>query len=70
MGSLAMKIEDEVKDLPPRYIKEVLDFIAFVKKKARKESDTMYLSKNEKLKKSIMDGLKTQFSECSDNLDW
>ena len=68
MGSLAMKIEEEVKNLPPKYLKEVLDFIAFVKQKARKESDTKYLSKNEKLKKSIIEGLKTPLTECSDKL--
>ncbi len=70
MSTLSLKIEEEVKNLPPRYLKEVLDFIDFVKQKAKKESDTEYLSKNPKLKKSIVEGLKTPLTECSDKLDW
>jgi len=50
--------------------KEILDFIEFLKEKAKEESDTEYLSKNKSLKKSIIKGLKTPLSECSDKLDW
>lgn len=70
MTQLTAKIVQEIKDLPPVYLKEVLDFIEFLKEKAKEESDTEYLSKNETLKKSIIEGLKTPVSECSDKLDW
>jgi hypothetical protein len=35
------------------YLNEVLGYIDFVKQKAKKESDTEYLSKSAKLKKSL-----------------
>jgi hypothetical protein len=44
MSTLSLKIEEEVKNLPPMYPKEVLDYIDFEKQKAKKESDTEYLS--------------------------
>jgi hypothetical protein len=44
MQDLALKISEELKTLQPLYIKEVYDFITFLKEKQKKESDTVHLS--------------------------
>ena len=52
------------------YQKEILDFVLFLKEKAKFESDTEYLSKNTSIKQAIIEGLNTPLSECSEQLDW
>ncbi len=69
MTTLQSKIQEEMDVLPLSYQKEILDFVLFLKEKAKLESDTEYLSKNTSIKQAIIEGLNTPLSECSEHLD-
>jgi hypothetical protein len=70
MQDLALKISEELKTLHPLYIKEVYDFITFLKEKQKKESDTEYLSNIPGMVDSILKEASRPLSEYSDHLDW
>ncbi len=70
MLSLQAKIQSELEDLPLISQKEVLDFVLFLKSKILEETDTEFLSKNPQIKQTIIDGLQTPLSKCSETLDW
>jgi len=70
MTTLQSKVQEEMDFLPLSYQKEILDFVLFLKEKAKLESDTEYLSKNASIKQAIIEGLNTPLGECSEQLDW
>ncbi len=70
MQDLALKISEELKTLHPLYIKEVYDFITFLKEKQQKESDTEYLSNIPGMVDSILKEASRPLNEYSDKLDW
>lgn len=70
MNSLQHVINQELNTLPLISQKEVLDFILFLKKTTHAASDSDYLAKNTHIKQTIIDGLNTPLSECSEQLDW
>lgn len=70
MQDLALKISEELKTLHPLYIKEVYDFITFLKEKQKKESDTEYLSNIPGMVDSILKEASRPLNEYSENLDW
>ncbi|MCK4765800.1 MAG: hypothetical protein KAW12_26610 [Candidatus Aminicenantes bacterium] len=70
MQDLTLKIRDELKTLHPLYMKEVYDFITFLKAKQEKNDDTEYLSSIPGMVESIITEAKRPLSEYSDTLDW
>lgn len=70
MQDLATKINEELKTLHPFYIKEVYDFIAFLKKRQDKEDETEYLGKIPGMVGSILKEADRPLSEYSERLDW
>lgn len=70
MQSLALKISEELKTLHPLYMKEVYDFITFLKEKQKKQDDTEYLSQIPGMVDSIIKEANRPLSEYSDKLDW
>ncbi len=70
MQDLALKISEEIKTLHPLYIKEVYDFVTFLKEKQKKGNDTEYLSKIPGMVESILKEANRPLSEYSDKLDW
>ena len=70
MQDLALEINKELKTLHPFYIKEVYDFITFLKEKQSRGDDTEYLSKIPGMVDSILEEAKKPLSEYSDHLDW
>ncbi len=70
MQDLALKISQELKSLHPLYIKEVYDFVTFLKEKQKNREDTEYLSKIPGMVESIIEEANKPLSEYSDKLDW
>jgi hypothetical protein len=70
MQDLALKINEELKTLHPLYIKEVYDFITFLKEKQKRGDDTEYLSRIPGMVESILKEANRPLSEYSDKLDW
>jgi hypothetical protein len=70
MNTLPELINKEIDKLPLTSQKEVLDFVLFLKKRIKIETDSDYLSKNPEIKQAIIDGLNTPLDECSKQLDW
>jgi hypothetical protein len=70
MQNLALKISEELKTLHPLYVKEVYDFITFLKEKQKKGDDTEYLSSIPGMVESIINEANRPLSEYSDKLDW
>ncbi|MCP5106194.1 MAG: hypothetical protein GY950_22600 [bacterium] len=70
MQSLALKISEELKTLHPLYMKEVYDFVTFLKEKQKKQDDTEYLSQIPGMADSIIKEANRPLSEYSDKLDW
>lgn len=70
MQDLTMKINMELKTLHPLYIKEVYDFITFLKEKQFRGDDTEYLSNIPGMVDSILEEAKKPLSEYSDHLEW
>lgn len=70
MHDLALKINEELKTLHPLYMKEVYDFITFLKEKQKKGDDTEYLSSIPGMVESIIKEANRPLSEYSDKLDW
>ena len=70
MNTLQEKINQEINQLPLTSQKEVLDFVLFLKKRIKIETDSDYLSKNPEIKQAIIEGLNTPLDECSEHLDW
>ena len=70
MHKLALKINEELKTLHPLYIKEVYDFVTFLKEKQKKGDDTEYLSSIPGMVESIIKEANRPISEYSDTLDW
>ncbi len=68
MDDLSLKINDALKTLHPLYIREVYDFISFLKAKQEKESDTEYLSGIPGMVESIKEEADRPLSEYSDTL--
>jgi hypothetical protein len=64
MEQLALKITNEIKKLSPQYLKEVLDYIEFLKSKILSENDTEYLEKIEGFVESIEEGKKEDIKNC------
>jgi len=70
MQTLAVRISEELKALHPFYLKEVYDFISFLKERQKRESDTDYLNSIPGMAESIIKESETPLSEYSDQLDW
>jgi hypothetical protein len=70
MNTLPELINKEIDKLPLTSQKEVLDFVLFLKKRIKIETDNDYLSKNPEIKQAIIEGLNTPLDECSKQLDW
>ncbi|MBC8487553.1 MAG: DUF2281 domain-containing protein [Bacteroidetes bacterium] len=70
MPTLSVEINSEIKSLNPVYLKEVYDFIQFLKEKQRKESDTEYLSNIPGMVESIIEEDNKPLSDYSKELDW
>ncbi|MDX1919074.1 MAG: DUF2281 domain-containing protein [Candidatus Caenarcaniphilales bacterium] len=69
---LSDEILAELQTLPEEYQREVLDFALFLKSKIfpSANEDTEYLSKNQNIKQSIIDGMNTPLEQCSKELNW
>ena len=70
MQNLSLKINEELRTLDPLYIKEVYDFVTFLKAKQERQDDTEYLSKIPRMVDSILEEAGRPLSEYSDELDW
>ena len=70
MQNLAREISKELKTMHPLYIKEVYDFVTFLKEKQKRESDTEYLTKIPGMTNSIIREANRPLEEYSDKLDW
>ena len=70
MNTLALKISEELKTLHPFYLKEVFDFVTFLKERQKRESDTEYLNSIPGMAESIKSEAERPLSEYSDQLDW
>jgi len=70
MQDLARSINEELKTLHPLYIKEVYDFVTFLKEKQKRGDDTEYLSRIPGMVESILKEANRPLSEYSDKLDW
>jgi hypothetical protein len=70
MNTLPELINKEIDKLPLTSQKEVLDFVLFLKKRIKIETDNDYLSKNPEIKQAIIEGLNSPLDECSKQLDW
>jgi hypothetical protein len=66
---LQNQIYEEIKQLPPDYQKEVLDFVLFIKNRMTQETDNDYLTKNTDSKQAIIEGLQTPLSACDETLE-
>jgi|TARA_Y100000294_G_C8473922_1_gene303919 hypothetical protein len=64
------KINENLEELSPLDVKEVLDFINFLKSKKSNESDTDYLMNIPGMADSIISEAKRDLSEYSEDLDW
>jgi len=70
MQTLAVRISEELNTLQPYYLKEVYDFVSFLKERQNKESDTEYLNSIPGMAESIIKEAEKPLSEYSDTLDW
>lgn len=70
MQNLSVKINEELRTLHPLYVKEVYDFVTFLKAKQERQDDTEYLSKIPGMVDSILEEAGRSLSEYSDELDW
>jgi len=70
MQNLSVKINDEMKSLNLFYLKEVYDFVQFLKEKQKTENDTEYLSSIPGMLQSIVEEDKKPLSEYSKDIDW
>lgn len=70
MHALESKISEELKTLHPFYLKEVYDFVAFLKERQKKDSDTEYLNSIPGMVDSIKREAERPLSDYSDKLDW
>jgi hypothetical protein len=70
MQPLVLQISKELKTLQPFYLKEVFDFVLFLKERQKKESDTEYLNNIPGMVESIKKEAERPLSEYSDKLDW
>ncbi|MCD4728142.1 MAG: DUF2281 domain-containing protein [Pirellulales bacterium] len=62
---MSIEINNEIKSLSPHYLKEVYDFIQFLKEKQKKENDTKYLSNIPGMVQSIIEEDKKPLNEYS-----
>ncbi len=67
---LKEKINEDLEELSPLHVKEVLDFIDFLKSKENEESDTDYLTSIPGMADSIISEARRELSEYSEELDW
>ncbi len=70
MSNLSVEINNEIRLLNPIYLKEVYDFILFLKKKQRKRNDTEYLSNIPGMVQSIIEEDNKPINEYSKDVDW
>ena len=70
MQNLSIKISNEMKSLNPFYLKEVYDFVQFLKEKQKTENDTEYLSNIPDMLQSIVEEDEKPLSEYSKDIDW
>lgn len=70
MQNLSVKINEELRTLHPLYVKEVYDFVTFLKAKQERQDETEYLSKIPGMVDSILEEAGRPLSEYSDELDW
>ena len=59
-----------MKSLNPFYLKEVYDFVQFLKEKQKTENDTEYLSNIPDMLQSIVEEDEKPLSEYSKDIDW
>ena len=64
------KLTQDIFSLPSFYLEELADYVQFLKQQAKKNSDTVYLSKDKTLKESIVKGMKTHLNKCKKELPW
>jgi len=70
MQNLSVKINNELKSLNLFYLKEVYDFVQFLKEKKKTENDTEYLSSIPGMLQSIVEEDEKPLSEYSKDIDW
>ena len=70
MQNLSVKISNEMKSLNPFYLKEVYDFVQFLKEKQKTEKDTEYLSNIPGMVQSIVEEDNKPLSEYSKDIEW
>jgi hypothetical protein len=70
MHNLTREINKELETMHPLYIKEVYDFVTFLKEKQKRESETEYLTKIPGMVNSIIKEANRPLDEYSDKLDW
>ena len=70
MQNLSVKINDEMKSLNPFYLKEVYDFVQFLKEKQKTETDTAYLNSIPGMTQSIVEEDKKPLSDYSKDVEW
>jgi len=70
MQTLVLQINEKLKNLQPFYLKEVYDFVSFLKDKQKKETDTEYLNNIPGMAESIINEANRPLTDYSDKLDW
>ena len=70
MQNLSVKINDEMKSLNPFYLKEVYDFVQFLKEKQKTENETEYLNNIPGMSQSIVEEDKRPLSDYSKDIEW
>lgn len=70
MQPLVLQISEELKTLQPFYLKEVFDFVSFLKDRQKRGDDTEYLNSIPGMVESIIEEAEKPLSEYSDKLDW
>lgn len=69
MQTILLEINKELKTLNPFYLKEVYDFVSFLKEKQKHGSDDEYLNSIPGMVESIHKEAERPLSEYSDKLD-
>jgi hypothetical protein len=70
MVKIIEAISEDIKDLRPVYLKEVFDFVQYLKEKQKMGDDTQYLSSIPGMVDSILEEDSRPIKEYTKKIEW
>jgi hypothetical protein len=72
MTRIQKQILKKIEALPEIYLREILDFVDFIKQKEKKDHDTRYLAGIKGVKESVRRGRKENTGDCKtlEDIGW